>query len=106
MGMVGCLAEKRSTTSAVLGPMPGNFIKVFLASSNGNDKIGCRVPWYFSEMVIAACLIVLALFLDKPAVLMACSIWVVWVFARASGVISKLFERFSKAAAVLRSAVF
>ena len=68
--------------------------------------MGCSVPWYFSRIVLAACFIVWALLLNSPAGLMHSSIWLSSAFARASGVISKCFERFSKALAVFLSAVF
>src|SRR4030067_2596755 len=104
--MVGWLAENSKTTSAVFGPTPGNCIKVFLASSSGNDNMGLSVPWYFSRMVVAACFIVLALLLYKPEMRIASSIWLASDFARTSGVISNRFDRASKALAVFMSAVF
>ena len=48
----------------------------------------------------------LALLLYNPATRMAPSILPIFAFARIFGLISKLFERFSKALSVLRSAVF
>jgi hypothetical protein len=68
--------------------------------------MGCKVPWYFSRMIVAACFMALALLLYSPATLMAASICLKSTFARASGAISNCFDRASKALAVLRSAVF
>jgi hypothetical protein len=62
-GIVGWFAENRRTTSAVLGPTPGKFMSVFLASSIGSDSMGWSVPLYFSRIIRAACFMALALFL-------------------------------------------
>ena len=104
--MVFFFAVKRRTTSAVLGPTPGNCISVFLAFSVGSESMGFRSPWYFSRIVFETCFIVLALFLYSPPTLRHCSISFCLAFARASGVILNFFERFSKAFAVFLSAVF
>ncbi len=77
-----------------------------LASLMGIDRMGLRLPPYFSIMRVEAFLIAFALFLDSPATRIAFSIWLVSAFARASGEISNRFERASKALTVLRSAVF
>lgn len=104
--MVFLLALKRRTTSAVLGPTPGNCISVSLAFSVGNERMGFSSPWYFSRIVFETCFIVFALFLYSPPTLRHCSISFCSAFASASGVILNLFERFSKAFAVFLSAVF
>ena len=104
--MVFCFALKRRTTSAVLGPTPGNCMSVCLASSVGSKRMDFMSPWYLSRMVFETCFIVLVLFLYNPATLKHSSISFSLAFESASGVISNLFDRFSKALAVFLSAVF
>ena len=81
-------------------------MSVLLASSVGSERMGFRSPRYFSRRVLETCFIVLALFLYNPATLKHSWISTSLAFARASGVISNVFERFSKALLVFLSAVF
>ena len=105
-GIVAWFAAKSRTTSAVLGPIPGSSVSVFLASLKGNDKMGVSEQLYFSRIVFAVFCIVFVLLWYRPATRMQSSIFFVSAFDSAWGVISKCFERFSKALAVLMSAVF
>ena len=43
-GIVAWFAAKSRTASAVLGPIPGSSVSVFLASLKGNDKMGVSEP--------------------------------------------------------------
>jgi len=105
-GIVGFLAAKSNTTSAVFGPTPGSFKSSRLACSKGNDVICVKSPLCFSRIIFEICLIVLDLFRYNPAVLRLFSISLISAFARISGVIRNLFERFSKARVVFLSLVF
>ena len=105
-GIVGFLAAKSNTTSAVFGPTPGSCKSSFLACSKGNEKICVRSPLCFSLSIFEISLITFDLFRYNPAVLRFASISLISAFARISGVIRNLFERLSKARVVFLSLVF
>lgn len=106
IGIVGLSAEKRRTTSAVLGPTPGSFISVLLASPKGIDNICVKSPPKFSRTICETSLIVFAFLLYRPATFKLSSMWLFSAFANPSGVIWNWFERFSKALIVFLPEVF